>query len=137
MVALPLVAAVLALAGLLGCSSAESDSSSAARAESAELRIVFWPKGRQKAARSVRWTLRCGPIGGTLPRRERACDRLLALNRPFGPVPRGRACTEIYGGPQVAEVRGRLRGRAVAARFTRTDGCQIARWNRVSFLFRT
>jgi hypothetical protein len=45
------------------------------------------------------------------------------------------ACIEIYGGPQVAEVRGTFRGRQVAARFSREDGCQIERWDRVRFLF--
>jgi hypothetical protein len=47
------------------------------------------------------------------------------------------ACTEIYGGPQVARVRGYCRGAQVRATFNRTNGCQIARWNRVAFLFRT
>jgi len=80
------------------------------------------------------WTLRC-PAGGTLPRPARACRRLEALDRPFAPVPKNAACTLIYGGPQVAEVRGTFKGRRVKARFTRTDGCEIARWNRVRFLF--
>jgi len=32
-------------------------------------------------------------------------------------------------------VRGRLRGQRVASTFSRRDGCQIERWNRVRFLF--
>ena len=80
------------------------------------------------------WTLRC-PSGGTLPHPARACERLAAIDKPFAPVPRNVACTEIYGGPQVAEVRGTFRGHKVNARFTRTDGCEIARWNKVRFLF--
>jgi hypothetical protein len=32
-------------------------------------------------------------------------------------------------------VRGSLRGSSVTATFTRTDGCQLQRWNRVRFLF--
>jgi hypothetical protein len=67
--------------------------------------------------------------------RARACRRLLALDDPFGAVGGGAACIQIYGGPQVAEVRGRLRGTPVGTTFTRTDGCQIERWNRVRFLF--
>jgi Subtilisin inhibitor-like/RTX calcium-binding nonapeptide repeat (4 copies)/WD40-like Beta Propeller Repeat len=105
-------------------------------ANATRLTISVWPRGKQGAARPVRRTLACKPARGSLPRAARACRRLLALRRPFRGVPRGTACTEIYGGPEVAEVRGRLRGRGVAARFTRTDGCQIERWNRVSFLFR-
>ena len=133
---LSMTALVLALGGLLGCStSGEADSSSAATNENASLRITVWPQGKQKAERPLRWTLRCRPVGGTLPRRQVACNRLSAQSRPFRGVPPNRACTEIYGGPQVAEVRGRFRGKPVAARFSRADGCQIERWDRVRFLF--
>jgi hypothetical protein len=52
-------------------------------------------------------------------------------------VPKNVACTEIYGGPQVARVAGILRGRRIGASFNRENGCEIARWNRVAFLFRT
>lgn len=37
-------------------------------------------------------------------------------------------CTQQYGGPQVAVVTGTFRGRGVHATFSRTDGCEIARW---------
>ncbi|MDQ0277576.1 putative small lipoprotein YifL [Arthrobacter silviterrae] len=47
----------------------------------------------------------------------------------FFPVPGPpRACTQQYGGPQVAVVTGWFGGRAVHSTFTRTDGCEIARW---------
>jgi hypothetical protein len=132
----PLLVLLVAIVFGIGASPSATESSSPeASARSADLRIAVWPRGREKAARAIRWTLRCGPVGGTLPRRKRACERLLALRRPFRPVPPGSACTEIYGGPHVAEVRGMLRGRRVAAQFRRTDGCQIERWNRVRFLF--
>jgi hypothetical protein len=81
-------------------------------------------------------TLRCGPPGGTVAHPVVACRRLHALGRAaFAPTPRGMACTQIYGGPQTALVTGTLDGARVWARFTRRDGCEIARWNRVSFLF--
>lgn len=57
------------------------------------------------------------------------------MQNPFAPVPPDQACTEIYGGPQEAVVVGVYGGKPVRTRFTRTDGCQIARWNRVKFLF--
>ena len=45
------------------------------------------------------------------------------------PVPDpSRACTQQYGGPQVATVTGSYKGRAVNTSFKRTDGCEIARW---------
>lgn len=47
----------------------------------------------------------------------------------FFPVPRpDRRCTQQYGGPQTARVTGTFRGRRVNSRFSRTDGCEIAKW---------
>ena len=99
-----------------------------------DLRITYWPQG-QGTGHVFRRTLRCGPPGGTLPLPARACRRLAPLEKPFAPVPKDVACTQIYGGPQIAIVSGTLRGRRVWARFSRVDGCQIERWNRVRFLF--
>jgi subtilisin inhibitor-like len=100
----------------------------------AELSITVWPQGRRHPAKV--WTLRCDPPGGTLPDRGTACRRLSAfVSNPFSPVPPGSVCTQIYGGPQEALVRGRFRGRSVWARFRRRNGCEIARWNRLAFLF--
>ena len=97
------------------------------------LQITVWPQGLDGPARS--WTLRCGPAGGTLPRAALACRRLRALERPFAPVPKDAACTAIYGGPAVARVTGRFRGARIRTTFRRSDGCEIARWDRVRFLF--
>jgi hypothetical protein len=100
---------------------------------SASLHVTVWPHGRDGAART--WTLRCAPAGGTLPRPARACAKLSLLTRPFAPVPRNVACTQIYGGPAVAVVTGSFEERRVRAVFNRTNGCEIARWNRLRFLF--
>lgn len=40
-----------------------------------------------------------------------------------------RLCTQQYGGPQVAVVTGTFHGRSVDCMFSRTDGCEISRWN--------
>ena len=81
-------------------------------------------------------TLRCNPASGTVPKPAVACRRLLATGRGiFAPTPPDSICTEIYGGPQEALVTGTLRGAKIWARFRRRDGCEIARWNRVAFLF--
>ncbi len=37
-------------------------------------------------------------------------------------------CTQQYGGPQRAVVTGWFHGREVRSAFSRTDGCEIARW---------
>ena len=83
----------------------------------------------------VRWTVRCEPLGGTHLRRAAVCRELSRLGRQaFRPVPPDKACTQIYGGPQVAIVSGRVDGHAVWARLSRSDGCQIARWDRIPSL---
>jgi hypothetical protein len=80
----------------------------------------------------VRWTLRCDPVGGTHPRRVAVCRELVRLGWPaFRPVPPDKACTQVFGGPQVAIVSGHVGGRRVWARLSRVDGCQVARWDRV------
>lgn len=98
------------------------------------LNITVWPNGQGEPGRRT-YTLRCAPLGGTLANRAAACSRLARMARPFAPTPRNVACTDIYGGPQEALVTGRLRGYSVRAGFSRTNGCEISRWNRVSFLF--
>jgi hypothetical protein len=99
----------------------------------AALTIAFLP-GNGAAAHH--WTLRCGPAGGTLPQAAAACRKLAALDDPFAPVPADSMCSQIYGGPQTARVKGTYRGTRVSAVFNRRNGCEIARWKRVSFLFR-
>ena len=99
----------------------------------AALQITVWPQGPDAASRT--WTLRCGPAGGSLPKPALACRRLRELRAPFAPVPKNAVCTAIYGGPAVARVTGRFRGETVRATFRRRNGCEIARWDRVRFLF--
>lgn len=101
---------------------------------SVSLHVTVWPAGAGEPVKKE-YTLRCAPAAGTVPRPGLACTRLLGLRRPFAPVPPGVACTEIYGGPATALVTGRFRGSLIRARFSRKDGCEIARWNRVRFLF--
>jgi hypothetical protein len=101
---------------------------------STSLHITAWPNGEGQPGKRE-WTLRCVPAAGTLPHPAAACRRLALMKAPFAPVPKDAACTMVYGGPQEALVTGRFRGHAVRARFNRKDGCQIARWDRVRFLF--
>ncbi|HVE99548.1 MAG TPA: SSI family serine proteinase inhibitor [Mycobacteriales bacterium] len=75
------------------------------------------------------WTLTCEPAGGTHPDPPAACAALAGATDPFGPVPRDVACTEIYGGPAVATITGTADGKAVDATYSRTNGCEISRWD--------
>ena len=104
----------------------------AAPAVETAVTITYWPDGADRS-KSVRWTLRCDPTGGTLPRPARACAKLAVGGvKLFAPVPPNMACTEIYGGPQKARVVGVVNGKRVWAILSRTDGCQIGRWQRLS-----
>jgi hypothetical protein len=47
------------------------------------------------------------------------------------PVPPATACTEIYGGPDEATVEGTIAGESVTAAFTRANGCEIDRFDRI------
>jgi hypothetical protein len=100
---------------------------------STSLNITIWPNGQGEAPRH-QFTLKCAPIGGTLPHRATACRQLAKLKAPFAPVPKDQVCTLIYGGPAEALVTGRFRGGLVRARFNLQNGCEIGRWMRLRFL---
>lgn len=98
----------------------------------ASLRISIKPS---TGAPAQEFTLDCtgAQVGkaSTLPNAEAACARVLELGGDFfRPQPdANRTCTQQYGGPQTADITGTVNGQPVTATFSRTDGCQIARWN--------
>ena len=105
---------------LAACGGSSGDSGS-----STELRVTVWAAGKSGPARTA--TVSCPG--------DRACAELATLPASaFDPVPGDMACTQVYGGPEQAHVEGTLRGERVDADFKQTDGCEIARWNRVAFL---
>jgi hypothetical protein len=89
-----------------------------------DLTIIYWPLGRGGDAGPRSATLTCDPDGGSHPDPAKACDALLGHEDALRPVAGNVACTEIYGGPQLAIVS----GPKVHASFNRTNGCEIARW---------
>ena len=95
------------------------------------LAIREYPQGGQ-ADSARRYSLRCLPAAGTVPRPRRACSVLAGLPHPFAPVRPGEICSQIALGPQEAIVTGTLRGRRVYARLRLRDGCEIERWRRVA-----
>jgi hypothetical protein len=114
------VAVLLAATALLaGCGSSSTGSFDQPRYD---LTITYWPVGRGGESQSA--TLTCDPDGGSHPNVAQACDALLNHEDALRPVAGNVACTEIYGGPQLATVS----GSGVHASFNRTNGCEIARW---------
>ena len=117
----------LAVLALAACASVQAGTSS-----TTSLRISFWEGGSGTKPDSV-WTLRCSPAGGTLARPARACTKLAAGGaKLFASFPPDTVCTEIYGGPQRARIVGTVAGKRVWTTLTRTNGCEISRWARVS-----
>ena len=115
--------ALVPLLAVAGCG--DSDEEVGAPPATA-LEITVWSKGRDAGEPRVE-RLECAPDAT-----DAACARLADLGpEAFDPVPAGTACTELYGGPQEARVEGTIDGEAVEARLSRTNGCEIARWDAV------
>jgi hypothetical protein len=132
--ALPAVALLVLLAAA-GCGGSDEDAGGRSpAAEATRLTIKVYPNG--SGSQFAQWELRCDPAGGSLPDAEAACEKLADTTvDAFAPTPADAVCTEQYGGPQLARVDGTLRGTAVSGTFTRTNGCEIARWDALAFLF--
>ncbi|OEU96003.1 hypothetical protein AN216_23075 [Streptomyces oceani] len=87
-------------------------------------------------ARNGTVTLSCNPSGGDHPKADKACAALAKAAEeapdgegPFAPVPEGSNCTMVYGGPVRAQVTGNWHGKPVDAEFSRSNGCEISRWD--------
>ena len=86
-------------------------------------------------------TLRCRPSGATGTgmfdgRAKRACAWLADdpdVLRGLGDR-EGRACAEVYGGPQTVTIRGRVDGRRFRVELDRVDSCGIDDWNEIKWL---
>ena len=120
------VACLLALvAG--GCGGGDDATDDPAAAAAVDLTVTLRPKGPDGPARQRH--IRCeqvGPSAGTA-----VCQGLAGLTpAQLKPVPANVACTQIYGGPASASVRGTLLGKHVDAQFKLTKGCEIERWDR-------
>lgn len=60
------------------------------------------------------------------------CARLADLGGPLPAIPPDQICSMLYGGPQTATVRGIWHGRVVDETYRRTNGCEVARWARMT-----
>jgi len=119
------VAAIVGVVGVTG-------GGASLAAKTVSLTITYWPD-EQAPQTYQRWTLRCNPVGGTLANRARVCSRLSRLPlTSFAQVPKDAICTEIYGGPQKAVVKGKIGTVRVWSSFRRRNGCEIERWDRFS-----
>ena len=126
-----IAALILAALAATSCTSRAS-SDKAADGPTADLQISISIRGSE--APTKLWTVHCPP-GGTLPDAAEACRKLGQIHDPFAPVPKGTACTQIFGGPEIADISGTFNGKHVETQFSRGNGCELERWKKVDFLF--
>jgi hypothetical protein len=125
-----LVCCVLSLA-LASCGEDEREAAAPDGEPVAQLVVTVDPDGRgPEPPKETR--LSC-----STPRESTVCADASALEpSDVEPVDAATACTQLFGGPETALLHGRVRGRAVDARFSRSNGCEIERWDNVAELLK-
>jgi hypothetical protein len=127
----PVVAAAGCLAGC-GGAVAHQPAAPAPPAPTISLTIRVWPD----AAVPGLYTFRLVQCGGPSPvtrSSARICPALRALSVAglVDRTPLGIMCSMLYGGPGLVRVDGVFNHTPVHAVYRRTDGCQVARWQRL------
>ena len=69
-----------------------------------------------------------------MPKAKTVCKKLLKIANPFAPADPDQMCTEIYGGDDIATVKGTWKGKKISAKYSKINGCEIARWDSLKFL---
>ena len=115
-----------------GCMSRSDSSKAATRARRPTSRSPSRSAARRRRRKRGRCTVRRAARSPTQPTRAASS---VEIDDPFAPVPEGTACTQIYGGPEIADVSGTFNGQTVDTQFSRGNGCELERWKRVGFLF--
>ena len=122
---------LVATFGLAGCGSG-SDGDEGTGPDSGPTALSISYRPTPNAEPSIA-RLDCARPGAGQERR--ACREVESIPAgTFDPVPPDRACTEIYGGPETARIYGTVGGQGIDADFSRVNGCEIERWESVSFL---
>jgi hypothetical protein len=115
----PLILTALALL-VAGCG--DEDEGGGVNSTGTELQIALDPDGPGGAEPKTA-IVRCELADGSV------CGRLNAAD--LAPVDPQMACTEIYGGPDVAEIDGFIGDEPVETTLTRANGCEIERFDRI------
>ena len=132
----PLILSTTLLLAAAGCGGDENGGETDAPGRTTvELRIAY----DDGAGKRKQGTLECrtgspraegflaGRDPGKLCRSARSLRKLLTSQ----PDP-DQLCTQIYGGPQTAHVLGSIGDAEVDRRFSRTNGCRIEEWDRLT-----
>jgi hypothetical protein len=112
---------------LAGCGSDEPTPSSSGDSALASLTVTVDDDGAQGPEEPRTLELEC-----EAPSDSAACGAAAGISAAdLRPVSGDTACTQIFGGPEEARIVGSIRGDDVDATFKRSDGCEIARWDKV------
>ena len=119
------VVAALAL-GAGACGDSDDDSAPDAQAEGeTSLAVTLDPDGPEGKEEELTEEVSC-EAGSD----DAACEAIAGLDpAALEPVSPNTACTEIYGGPDVAFLEGTIDGEEVNAALTRANGCEIERFD--------
>jgi len=114
------------LAAVIGCGGAKDDEA-ASTASLADLTVTVDPDGKgSKEAKTA--DVRCASADDS-----DVCKSVDGMKpEVFEPVPGDTACTQQYGGPETATVKGTLHGETIDAKFSRVNGCEISRWEQAA-----
>lgn len=116
------LALILCLAAALsGCG---EDDEAPAAATLADLRVTLDADGKGGAAARTT-SVRCDA-----PSDSAVCRAVAKLD--VKPPSDAVACTQQYGGPERGRITGTLRGERVDLSYSRTNGCEISRWEAAS-----
>ena len=112
-----------------GCGSDDEAEQPASPPALADLRVAVDRDGKgAEAARTE--TVRCDAAADSALCEDVAALRVADLEPARGAV----ACSQQYGGPETATIAGTPRGERVDLKFSRVNGCEIARWEAASAL---
>jgi hypothetical protein len=116
------VVATLAAAALTGC----GDDEERATAPADGVRLTITVRDDADAEPRI-VVVDCAPGDTDAP-----CPAAATLRaEDFAPTPGDAVCSQQYGGPEEAMIEGAVDGAPVRATVTRTDGCEIARWEQL------
>ncbi|MGA1212362.1 MAG: hypothetical protein ACO3ZZ_01335 [Solirubrobacterales bacterium] len=123
----PLIA--IGALGLAGCGDSGSGEDSGSTPASDQTRLTISYRATPNSEPTI---ARVACDGNS---RGKACRAVARIRKDtWQPVPPGQVCSEIYGGPQTARIAGTVAGRGVDADFSRTNGCEIERWDQIAVL---
>lgn len=121
---------LLLTASLAACGSDEATPSAGNDAKLASLTVTVDDDGAKGPGEARTLTLECNE-----PTDSQACGAAAGISAADVRETSGdAACTMVYGGPEEATIKGTIRGVEIDASFNRTDGCEIARWEKVQAL---